>query len=124
VTALLFVLFVASLLGIAGKKHHHQPRRESNSRFHGSPPQNTKQSGRHASERRWPMVIQHTSVRSLEVLYSTLVFFRGLARSEGSQVSTFTGLGIRLPGIQAILTGLQFSDHASTRGKCIAISWP
>jgi len=54
------------------------------------------------------------SVRSLEELHGALVLFRRLTRAERSQISALAGFWIRFPGIEAIVAGLEFSDH--TRG--------
>jgi hypothetical protein len=51
------------------------------------------------------------SGRSLEELYGSLVLFCGLARAERSQISAFAGHWIRFPGIHAVATGLELSDH-------------
>ena len=50
-------------------------------------------------------------MRSLEELHGALVLFRRLARAERSQISALAGFRIRFPGIEAIVAGLEFSDH-------------
>jgi hypothetical protein len=42
----------------------------------------------------------------LEVLHLALVLFRCIARGESSQILSPAGLGIFLPGIEPILTGI------------------
>jgi hypothetical protein len=47
----------------------------------------------------------------LEELDRALVFFGRVARTKGPQVSASAGFRIGLPGIEAELTGFEFSDH-------------
>jgi hypothetical protein len=48
---------------------------------------------------------------ALEILHGALVFFGLLARVEGPQIATFTGLRIYLARIEPVFTRLKFSDH-------------
>ena len=47
----------------------------------------------------------------LEKLHGFLVLLRGRSRFKGAQISSFTSVRILLPRVQAITTGLQFSNH-------------
>jgi hypothetical protein len=51
------------------------------------------------------------SLVSLKELNCLLMFFCRRARAERPQVSAFARFRIDLPGIEAVLTGFQFSDH-------------
>src|SRR5437879_3444181 len=48
---------------------------------------------------------------AFEKLYFALVLICSLASLERAEIPPLTGLGILLPGVKAILTGFQFSDH-------------
>lgn len=52
------------------------------------------------------------SMGPLEILNFALVFFGGLSCGEGSQIPAFPGFCIGFRGVEPVLTGLEFSDHA------------
>jgi hypothetical protein len=54
---------------------------------------------------------QLESVRSLEELHGALVLFRRLTSAKRAQIFALAALWIRFPGIEAIVAGLEFSDH-------------
>jgi len=51
----------------------------------------------------------------LEVLDRSLVSLGGRSRLERAEVPSLAGLGIDLAGIQAVLAGLEFSNHLRLR---------
>ena len=59
-----------------------------------------------------------------EVLDFALVFLGGVAGIEGTEVSSFAGVGVLLTGIEAVLAALEFSDHMEfdpwRKGFCFA----
>src|SRR6187549_3355857 len=52
-----------------------------------------------------------TSV-ALEVLHGAFVFLGRGARCEGAEIATPPRFGVRLAGVQAVLAGAQFPNHA------------
>jgi len=46
-----------------------------------------------------------------EILDRALVSFGCFSRREGSEIASASGLGIFLARVQAVLAGLEFSDH-------------
>ena len=48
---------------------------------------------------------------TLEILHRLFVFLRSRARLKRAEIPTLACLRILLPPIQAIATGLKFSDH-------------
>jgi len=51
----------------------------------------------------------------LEVLHRSFVRLGCLSRAERTQIATTAGFGVLLSRVQAILPGLQLSNHATLR---------
>jgi hypothetical protein len=51
----------------------------------------------------------------LEILHSFFVLLCRASGAEGSEIPALAGLGVFLPRVQAIFTGLQFSNHMNLR---------
>jgi len=60
---------------------------------------------------RRPVGAQELNSTPFEVLNFPFVLFRRRPRGESPQISPFSGLGIRLSRVQAVLAGWEFSDH-------------
>ena len=61
---------------------------------------------------------------TLEILHRLFVFLRSRARLKCAEIPTLASLRILLPRIQAIATGLKFSDHDLLSGAGRATSPP
>ena len=61
---------------------------------------------------------------TLEILHRLFVFLRSRARLKRAEIPTLACLRILLPRIQAIATGLKFSDHDLLSGAGRATSPP
>lgn len=53
-------------------------------------------------------------MRALEELHRAFVLLSFRARAERAQISALARLWIGFPGVQSILTALQFSDHTES----------